>query len=98
MFEESTVYGAKHRTCLLYTSGQNIRDLIYALAVNDHVEDAAHNGGSFLVDDPALLVLRVFQIPVDGVVAGVFALVALRPIDGADPVSYTHLDVYKRQG
>ena len=64
--------------------GQNIRDLIYALAVNDHVEDAAHNGGSFLVDDPALLVLRGFQIPVDGMVAGVFALVALCPIDGAD--------------
>ena len=64
--------------------GQNIRDLIHALAVNDHTEDTPHNSGSFLVNDPALLVLRVFQIPVDGVVAGVFALVALRPIDGAD--------------
>ena len=64
--------------------GQNIRDLIHALAVNDHAEDAAHNGGSFLVDDPALLVLRIFQIPVDGMIAGMFALVALRPVDGAD--------------
>lgn len=64
--------------------GQNIRDLIHALAVNDHAEDAAHNGGSFLVDNPALIVLRVFQIPVDGMIAGVFALVALCPIDGAD--------------
>ena len=64
--------------------GQNIRDLIHALAVNDHAEDAAYNGGSFLVDNPALLVLRVFQIPVDGVIAGVFALIALCPIDGAD--------------
>ncbi len=64
--------------------GQNIRDLAHTLAVNDHVEDAAHNRGGFLVDDPALLVLRVFQIPVDGMVAGVFALVALCPVDGAD--------------
>lgn len=64
--------------------GQNIRNLIHALAVNDHAEDAAHNGGSFLVDNPALLVLWVFQIPVDGMIAGVFALVALCPIDGAD--------------
>ena len=36
--------------------GQNIRDLIHALAVIDHAEDAAHNGDSFLVDNPALLV------------------------------------------
>ena len=49
--------------------GQNIRDLIHALAVNDHAEDVAHNGGSFLVDNPALLVLRVFQIPVDGMIS-----------------------------
>ena len=27
--------------------GQNIRDLVHTLAVNDHTEDAAHNGGSF---------------------------------------------------
>ena len=33
--------------------GLNIRDLIHALAVNDRAEDAAYNGGSFLVDDPA---------------------------------------------
>jgi len=64
--------------------GQNIRDLIHALTVNDHTKDAAHNSSSFLVNDPALLVLRVFQIPVDRMIAGVFALVALRPIDGAD--------------
>ena len=43
--------------------GQNIRDLIHALAVNDHAEDAVHNGGSFLVDNPALLVLRSFRYP-----------------------------------
>ena len=43
--------------------GQNIRDLIHALAVIDHAEDAAHNGGSFLVDNPALLVLRSFRYP-----------------------------------
>jgi len=64
--------------------GQNIRDLVHTLAVNDHTEDTAYNSGCFLVDDPALFVLRVFQIPVDGMIAGVFALVALCPVDGAD--------------
>ena len=64
--------------------GQNIRDLVHTLAVNDHTEDTAYNSGCFLVDDPALLVLRIFQIPVDGMIAGVFALVALCPVDGAD--------------
>ena len=80
----NTLCGKVGRRAKYLFLGQNIRDLIHALAVNDHAEDAAHNRGGFLVDDPALLVLRVFQIPVNRVVAGVFAFVALRPIDGAD--------------
>lgn len=49
--------------------GQNIRDLIHALAVIDHAEDAAHNGGSFLVDNQSSAACSpVFQMPVDGMI------------------------------
>src|SRR5699024_9801612 len=43
-----------------------VRNLFYPIAVQAHAVDAADHGGSFLVNDPTLGVIRIFLIPIRG--------------------------------
>ena len=49
---------------------QDAGDVVGAFALNGQLEDAAHHGSRFLVDQPVVFVLRVFLIAVDGAVGG----------------------------
>ena len=49
---------------------QNTGNVIGTFALDGQLEDAPHHGGSFLVDQPVVFVLRVFLIAVDGTVGG----------------------------
>ncbi len=41
-----------------------------AFSLDGQTEDAPHNGGGLLVNQPMVLVVRVFLIAVDGTVGG----------------------------
>ena len=49
---------------------QNARDLIRSVTFHRQLEDAAHNGCGFLIDEPMIPVLRVFAIAVYAQVVG----------------------------
>ena len=52
-------------------------DFIRAVALDGRAEYPADNCRRFLVDQTVALVLRVFPVPIDGIVGGVFAGFAL---------------------
>ena len=45
-------------------------NVIGAFSLDGQTEDAPHNGGGLLVNQPMVLVVRVFLIAVDGTVGG----------------------------
>ena len=49
---------------------ENTGDIVGAFALNGQSENAPHHGGSFLVDQPMVFVLRVFLVAIDGAVGG----------------------------
>ena len=50
------------------------------MAFNAQLEDAPYNGGSFFVNDPAVFVLRIFLISIDGMGGSVLSGVSLDTI------------------
>ena len=55
--------GAFHLFCR-----QHLGDVIRPVTLDRKAEDTPHHGGSFVVDQPVVFVLRVFLIAVDGIV------------------------------
>ena len=56
---------------------QDAGDVVRTFALNGQLEDTPHHGSRFLVDQPVILVLRVFLIAIDGAVGGGLAGLAL---------------------
>ena len=49
---------------------ENTGNIVGSFALDGQSENAAHHGGSFLVDQPMVFVLRVFLVTVNGTVGG----------------------------
>ena len=77
--------------CLLYTSGREDRELIQfhrdMIAIHKENRELIEGSLKFLANDYQLLCYGRFTDREKTVVA----------VNNSDPVSYTHLDVYKRQ-
>ena len=50
---------------LHFFSGQHTGNVIGTVALHGHPKDAPHHGGGLIVNQPMVLILRVFDIPVD---------------------------------
>ena len=61
---------------------QNAGNIVRAFTLDGQLEDTPHHGGSFLVDQPVILVLRVFLVAIDGAVGGGLAGFPLDPNGG----------------
>ena len=62
--------------------GQNLCDLITAVALNAELEDPPHHGSRFFVNDPVVFIVRVFLITINGMGGSVFTGVSLDLIGG----------------
>ena len=88
-------------SCLLYTSGQEIcKKQLFALATKIEYADSNEHGTQY---DELLnaIVQKLAWLPPEEIIRRVLTLEADRIMryyaNTPDPVSYTHLDVYKRQ-
>ena len=79
----------KIRPCLLYTSSALVDPLSNFLVDTIHIPVATARGASMAV---VVILITYFSIVIGELVPKRIGQM------GADAVSYTHLDVYKRQG